>query len=91
MLLKIYYELKEEEPLLSLLASFSLFLKRNKQISKDAREMYLNFCSILHRILRRKREKIPTIKQAIQESKLLTERRWLMERLLEWENEKGRG
>lgn len=88
MLLKIYYELDEEEPLLSLLASFSLFLKRNKQISKNTREMYLNFCTILNRIMRRKKEKIPKIRQTIQESKLLTERRWLMERLKEWERNK---
>lgn len=85
MLLKIYYELDEEEPLLSLLASFSLFLKRNKQVSKQAREMYLNFCSILQSITRRNRKHLPKIKLKIQEAKLLLERRWLLQQVADLE------
>jgi hypothetical protein len=81
MLLKIYYELEEEGALLSLLASFSLFLKRNKQVSKQAREMYLNFCKILQSITRRNIKHLPKIKQKIQEAKLLLERRWLLDQV----------
>jgi len=52
-LMQIYYELREDDALLSLIASFSLFLKRNKKISRSVKLPYLNFCSILNKIMRR--------------------------------------
>src|SRR5690606_32342485 len=42
MMLRIYYELKEKNPLNSLLDSFRVFLKRNKQVSEYQRTLYLN-------------------------------------------------
>jgi len=78
LLLKIYYEIDEEEALLSLLASFSILLKRNKYISNDLRKTYENFCKLLTRLLRRNPKKWPRLKSDIQNISPLTDRKWLM-------------
>ncbi|MFT4759689.1 MAG: hypothetical protein ACI9XO_002274 [Paraglaciecola sp.] len=85
MLMKIYYEIKEEEALLSLIASFSLFLKRNKKISKPVRQTYLNFCSILNKIMRKNDKKLTAIKEEVTTKQYLNARRWLLEIIKEWE------
>ncbi len=77
MLAKIYYELEEEEVLLSLIASFSIFLKRNKNISNDLKKTYINFLDILNRLLRRNPKKMAAIKEKISSTELLTDRSWL--------------
>lgn len=78
LLLKLYYELDEEEALLSLLASFSVYLKRNKYLSNELRETYENFCKLLARILRRNPKKWPAIKNDILNTSPITDRKWLM-------------
>lgn len=78
LLLKIYYELDEEEALLSLLASFSIYLKRNKNLSNDLRKTYENFCKLLARIMRRNPRKWPAIKNDILHTSPITDRKWLM-------------
>lgn len=85
MLMKIYYEINEEEALLSLIASFSLFLKRNKKISKPVKQTYLNFCSILNKIMRKNRKKLILIKEEVKTEQYLNARRWLLEIIKEWE------
>ena len=42
MLLKTYYELEELNPLSSLLDSYSIYLRRNKLISRELKQQYLN-------------------------------------------------
>lgn len=77
-LVKTFYESEEIESLLSLLASFSNFLRRNKKISASLKKTYLNFCNLLIQLLHdnpRKREKI---KGQIQTTQPLAERAWLM-------------
>ncbi|MEM6317029.1 MAG: hypothetical protein AAF960_05125 [Bacteroidota bacterium] len=78
MLLKIYYENEEIEPLFSLIASFSIFIRRNKEISENFKETYLNFTTILHQIVRANRKKIPTIIEKINTTETLTNRSWLL-------------
>jgi hypothetical protein len=85
LLMKNYYELKADEPLLSLIASFSLFLKRNKSISRSVRQTYLNFCSILNKIMRRNPKKLAAIREEVKSIQFLTERRWLLDILKRWE------
>ncbi len=85
MLIKIYYELGEEEPLLSLLASFSVFLKRNKSVSKNVKESYLNFCSLMSKITRRNTKKINLIKEEIEHTRLIVSKSWLKEKIQLWE------
>lgn len=82
MLAKIYYEQQDEEPLLSLIASFTIFLKRNKEISANLKQTYLNFCEILFQLVRRHPQKMTILGEKIQQTDLLTDRAWL---LTQWE------
>lgn len=77
-LLKTYYELDAEEPLLSLLSSFSVYLRRNKQISTAMKKTYLNFCNLLHQIMRRNPKKWELLEEDIQQTQPLAERAWLL-------------
>ncbi len=76
-LLKTYYEQDAEEPLYSLLASFSVYLRRNKQISLAMKKNCLNFCNVLNQILRRNPKKWESIGKDIREMQPLAERAWL--------------
>ena len=78
-LIKIYYETNEQYALTSLIASFMIFLKRNKNISSNLQKTYLNFCEILNLILRKKEGKKESIKTRIEETTLLTDRQWLLD------------
>jgi len=78
MLLKIYYETNEGEALFALIASFSIYLRRNKKIAKDTRDRYLNFTSILGKIVRAHKEKYPAIIEKINNTKQLNNRNWLL-------------
>lgn len=78
LLAKIYYELDEEEPLLSLIASFTIFLKRNKELSNNLKQTYLNFCDILFKIMRQNPRQMKQLATKIKSTKLLTDRAWLL-------------
>lgn len=77
-LAKIYYETDEEEALLSLIASFSIFLRRNKKISPNIKTTYLNFCNLLNQLMRKNPKKILAIKEEIKNTSLLSARSWLL-------------
>lgn len=77
LLAKIFYEMKEEETLLSLISSFTIFLKRNNQLSNDLKHTYLNFCQILYQIVRRSPNQMNKLKEKIKTIPLLTDRAWL--------------
>lgn len=79
MLLKTYYEQDDVEPLLSLLASFSVYLRRNKDISAQMKKTYLNFCSLLHQLMRRNPKKWTSLGTAIRTTQPLTETAWLLQ------------
>jgi len=78
-LIKTYYALDEMESLLSLLASFSIYLRRNKTIAAPVKNRYLNFCNLLHRVLRRDPKKRNAIHEQIRTVQPLAERSWLQE------------
>lgn len=82
-LLKTYYELDAEEPLLSLLSSFSVYLRRNRQISAAMKKTYLNFCNLLHQLMRRNPKKWELLEQEIKDTQPLAERAWLLK---VWQN-----
>ncbi|MBX2874058.1 MAG: hypothetical protein KTR30_18215, partial [Saprospiraceae bacterium] len=73
-LLKTYYAMEAEEPLLSLLSSFSVYLRRNRQISTPMKKTYLNFCNLLHQIMRRNPKKWNALGEEIQQTQPLAER-----------------
>lgn len=78
-LLKTYYELAEEESLLSLLSSFSVYLRRNKKISTPMKKTYLNFCNLLHQLLRRNPKKWEVLGEEINQTQPLAEKTWLLQ------------
>jgi hypothetical protein len=49
-LLKIYYEQGDTEPLLSLIQAFRVYLRRNKLISEINRKSYTHFLHIVHQL-----------------------------------------
>lgn len=49
-LMKSYYDLEDWDPLYSLFDSFSVYLKRNKQISGYQQEIHLNFIRITRKL-----------------------------------------
>lgn len=77
LLAKIFYESGEEEALLSLISSFTVFLKRNKALSGNLKRTYLNFCQILFQIVRRSPTRMKKLGETINNSELLTDRAWL--------------
>ncbi len=79
LLAKIYYEHHDEDPLLSLMASFMIFLKRNRQISADLKQTYLNFCDVLLALVKKHPKRLATLSDRIGDTKLLTDRPWLLE------------
>ncbi|MEQ8705524.1 MAG: hypothetical protein RIC19_16475 [Phaeodactylibacter sp.] len=79
MLAKIYYEQNEEEALLSLIAAFTIFLKRNKQVSGAIKDTFLNFCDLLYQLVRREGQKLEGLEARIAKTELLTDRAWLLE------------
>ena len=81
MLIKIYFELKEEEPLISLLNAFRLFLKRNKLLSEDITSSHLNFIAAINLLLKPNTENLHTLQEKINTTKLLMERSWLQEQV----------
>ncbi len=78
LLIKIFYELGEEESMLSNLASFAVFLKRNNNISNELRKTYLNFCTLLQKVLRQNRKKLAALTHEVQNKTPLTDREWLL-------------
>ncbi len=78
-LAKIYYEQGEEEALLSLIAAFTIFLKRNREASGDIKQTFLNFCEILYQIVRHEGKKLEPLGQRIEDTRLLADRSWLMQ------------
>lgn len=78
LLIKIFFEKREEEILLANLAAFTLFLKRNKSLSGDLRRTYLNFCKLLNRILRNGNQDQARLARAIRQTSPLTDRDWLL-------------
>ena len=77
-LIKTFYEMDEMESLLSLLASFSVFLKRNKEISPAHQKTCLNFCKLLYQILKHNQKKWDKLVHEIKTIQPLAERAWLL-------------
>ncbi len=77
MMLKIYYELDEIDALLSLLASFKMFLRRTKLISASNKVAYLNFVQALTLLSRKEKRVQPTLQRMLNDPEPLGDRAWL--------------
>jgi hypothetical protein len=75
LLLKIYYETDEYDAMESLLISFQTYLKRNKLISKNVRDTYLNFTKCLYKIIKNINE---DLSKEIENTSPLIDKPWLM-------------
>lgn len=63
--LMIYFERQDAEPLLSLISSFKVFLRRNNLISASNRQAYKNFVDWVARIFRETEKNNPQLAQFI--------------------------
>jgi len=83
LLAKIYYEINDEEPLLSLISAFTIFLKRNKDLSPNIKDSCLSFCDVLYQLIRKHAKHLAKLESKIMNSPFLAERDWLMLRWAE--------
>jgi hypothetical protein len=80
LLARIYFELKENAALDSLIDNSKIYLHRQKDIGYH-REMYLNFFKILENLLKTDPKKRAILRGPIEATKYLAEREWLLEKL----------
>ena len=86
MLLKIYFELKDIEPLLSLIDAFKVYLKRNKHISTYMKTSYRNLIKFVQKSLRLPdgdKDKWQALYEEIQNVKHVASTTWLLEKIKE--------
>lgn len=84
MLLRIYFELQEIEPLWSLLDSFSTFIRRRKKELGYHTENYSNLIRFVRKMLKvdLRDKKIKALLQGeIEETQRVAEKKWLLEQL----------
>lgn len=89
MLLKTYYELNEYLALDSLIDSFRIYLRRNKMISKEVRQQYLNvlrFVKKLSSTMPKDAEAIAKIRREIDDCKALADKNWILQKVTELES-----
>jgi len=99
LLLKIYFELEDEEPLNAIIDSFKLFLKRNKKVSERQRNSYLNLIKYTkklnsyrdkYRLLTRKNPKaLLSLKNEINSETNIINQAWLQAQVENLEKEMG--
>lgn len=87
-LLKTYYELKEFLALDSLMDSFRIYLRRNKMISKEEKQKYLNVLRFVKKLSNLKAndvQGIEKVKQQINACQALADKQWILEKMNELE------
>ena len=79
-LMKIYFEQDEIDALLSLIASFKIFIKRNVSVSEGNKEAYNNFINVIQQFIKLATQKsAPELLKSIENTKPLADRNWLLE------------
>lgn len=87
-LLRTYYELGEFIALDSLINSFRIYIRRNKLISKEVKQQYLNmlrFVKKLSNIVKGDQKAIDKIRVQIDKCKALAVKKWIVEKVEELE------
>ncbi len=88
LLLIIYYETDEIEPLYSLLESFRVYLNRHKDIPVNRRKSFLNLIKYIKKITKimpGDKKSIQKLKEEIEVDKNIASRKWLKEKIVELE------
>lgn len=87
-LLRTYYESKEYMALDSLMDSFRIFIRRNKQMSKNLKREYINFLNFLSKLAGfdgRQTNNLSLLRTRINETQHVTSKKWLLEKIDERE------
>ncbi len=85
-LLKTYYELGEELPMLSLKDSFRVLLQRKRAISPQQRQNYLNLLKLTLRLFKADvgdKQRLNALKKEIEETANVADKSWLLEKVEE--------
>ena len=88
MLMAIYYETDEIEPLFSLFDSFRIFLRRNKKISQKDKKLCINLIKFVKKLTRlnsRDKQEILKLKEEVNDSGGVASETWLREKIAELE------
>ena len=86
MLLKTYFEVKDFLPMDSLADSFRIFLFRNKRISKEVKQQYLNvlrFTKKLSHIQPGDAKALKKVREQVAGCKALADKQWILEKIEE--------
>jgi len=84
LLLRTYFELKEDTALFSLFDSFSIFVRRNRLISKEVKQQYLNLLRFARKafvLAPFDKKGIEKIYRDIENCKSMIGKRWLLEKV----------
>ncbi len=84
LLMKVYYDLNEEEALYSLTDSFRVYLRRKKKIPKERRKTYLNFIKFIRRLIMlspRDIKNLNVLESRIQQADRVADKAWILEKL----------
>lgn len=87
MLLRVYYDTDEWDPLYSLFESFRTYLNRNKEIPERNKQAYKNlirFTKKLTRLNRGDKQTVERLRQEILATPNLANQKWLLEKLEEF-------
>lgn len=85
-LLKTYYELQEYQPLDSLIDSFRIYIRRNKIISREVKQQYLNMLRFVKKLsgtIVGDKKSIEKIRSQIDKCKALAGKKWILEKVEE--------
>ncbi len=88
MLMKIYYETDEIDPLYFLMESFRVFLNRHKQLPEQRRNNYLTFIKFvkkLTQVVPNDKKGIKKLKEEIEQTQNIADIKWLKEKIAELE------
>jgi len=88
LLMKSYYELEEIIPLYNLIDTFKAYLRRNKRLSHNRKQLYLNLCKYIKKLTRLKMGSKKSIEQlrneiAVNLKGSESHRNWLYEKIEE--------
>ena len=88
MLITSYYELDEIEALFSLMDSFRVFLNRQKDLTTNRKQRFLNFIKFTRKMansFQKDKKVIEKLKIEVQNEKEVSGKSWLLEKIAELE------
>jgi hypothetical protein len=84
MLIATYYELDEIEPLMSLLTSFSVYLRRSKSLTAARKEHYHNLIKYMRSLIRtpvQDKKALKELRKKVESTERVVNKSWLLSRI----------